>query len=378
MKTFPKKLKDKIDHRVNENTLRQMSTSKNLVDFSSNDYIGFAKLDTIFNEATQILKHKNIIQNGATGSRLLTGNHSIYNALESKLCSFHKSDSALIFNSGYDANLGLFASVPQRNDVVLFDEYIHASIRDGVRLSHTKSYKYNHNDINDLVEKIQLHRGDTVYVVTESVFSMDGDSPDLRSLAEICVKNNAYLIVDEAHAIGVINNKGIGLVQQLGLEEMVFARLITFGKAIGAHGAAILSTKPLNTYLTNFARSFIYTTALPPHSIATIMAAYTKLEQNNSIKKLKENILLFSMEKKKNRLNPFFIESQSAIYCCLIPGNNKVKQVAESLTNKGYDVMPILSPTVPKGKERLRFCLHSFNSEKEISEVLQLLATFVL
>jgi len=207
---------------------------------------------------------------------------------------------------------------------------------------------------------------------------MDGDAPDLLLLASFCQDHGYHLVVDEAHAIGIFGENGVGLVQELGIEHQVFARIITFGKAMGCHGAAILGAKCLKQYLINFARSFIYTTALSPHSIATIQAAYSLLQNTSEIKKLTENIKFFCTSSENLSLTPNFIESNSAIHCCLIPGNQHVKKVADQLQQKGYDVKPILHPTVPKGEERLRFCLHSFNSKEEISKVLELLATFVL
>lgn len=370
-----------------------MNSQSNLIDFSSNDYLGFAKNEMVFDKAHQLLIEHNIKQNGATGSRLLSGNHALYTEVEQQLCEFHNCPSALIFNSGYDANVGFFSCVPQRGDVILYDEFVHASIRDGISMSRAKAYKFKHNDLDDLRKRCQTEYGrspldSTIYVVTESVFSMDGDSPDLIKLSKICKTNNAYLIVDEAHAIGVFGKNGEGLTQALQLENKVFARIITFGKAMGCHGAAILGSKTLKQYLVNFSRSFIYTTALPPHSMATIHIAYHELNDNENIKKLHENIAYFKTKIQSLNMPIFplgemsegqwgFIASNSAIQCCIISGNARVKSIAEQLQNNGFDVKPILSPTVSQGKERLRFCLHSYNSKKEISKVLELLATFV-
>ncbi len=203
---------------------------------------------------------------------------------------------------------------------------------------------------------------------------MDGDSPDLKSLTNICKKSHTRLIIDEAHAVGVFD---FGLLQQLGLEKDVFARIITFGKALGGHGAAILSSQDLKDYLINFSRPSIYTTALPPHTLATIAMAYKALKNSEQQQKLQANIEFFETQIQQNHLSDIFITSRSAIHCCIISGNDKVKHIAQQLQIKGFDVKPILSPTVPKGIERLRFCLHSYNSEAEISEVLSLLATFV-
>lgn len=380
---LPKKLQQKLENRKEANALRELGAVSNLVDFSSNDYLGFSKNETVFNNAHDFLMGHNMKQNGATGSRLLSGNHPLFHTIETILSEFHQSESALIFNSGYDANVGFFSSVPQRGDVILYDEYIHASIRDGIQLSNAKAYKFKHNDLGSLDEMLKRVAHDAIYIVTESVFSMDGDSPDLVKLSELSKKHNAYLIVDEAHAVGVFGKRGAGLLQELGLEKEVFARLVTFGKAMGCHGAAILGSNDLKQYLVNFARSFIYTTALPPHSLATVHAVYNELvisnnskESHPAIKKLHSNIAFFKAELVKNNLNHIFIESDSAIHCCIISGNETVKSIAKNIREHSFDVKPILSPTVPQGQERLRFCLHAFNSKEEISEVLKVLATF--
>ena len=376
---LPKKLTNKLKTRKDNNSLRTLKAPSNLIDFSSNDYLGFAKSDSIFKQTHQFLMDKNILQNGATGSRLLSGNHALYTQIEHQLCTFHQSESALIFNSGYDANIGFFSSIPQRGDVILYDEFIHASIRDGIQLSNAKAYKFKHNDIADLENQIKRNRNrieGEIYIVTESVFSMDGDSPDLKEISKVCKKHNTFLIVDEAHAVGVFGEKGKGIIQQLKLEQAVFARVITFGKALGCHGAAILGSKELQNYLVNFARSFIYTTGLSPHALATIHSVYTELNTSKESDKLHENIRFFTSEIK--RLGLDFIESNSAIHCCVISGNEKVTLIAKQLQEKGFDVKPILSPTVPENQERLRFCLHSYNSEQQIADVLALLVTFVI
>jgi len=386
---FPKKLHHKLQQRVENNSFRKLSSQKNIVDFSSNDYLGFAMSEAIFNTSHQYLIDHNYILNGVSGSRLLSGNHELYVIVEEQLKSIHHSE-VLMFNSGYDANIGFFSSVPQRNDVILYDEYSHASIRDGIQLSNGKAYSFWHNNLEDLEKKLKRHsevnkKSHTepveVYVVTESVFSMDGDSPDLVAMQQLCRKYNAYLIVDEAHAIGVF---GFGLVQQLGLEKEVFVRIITFGKALGCHGAAILGGKELKDYLINFSRSFIYTTGLSPHSLATIQLAYKELiisngvEGSNSVvQKLQKNIEYFKVKYSELELNGLFIRSNSAIQCCIISGNSIVKKCAELLQENGFDVRPILSPTVSEGQERLRFCLHTYNTTEQIDEVLNLLSTFV-
>lgn len=378
---LPKKLISKLQKRCDENTFRQLGNANHLIDFSSNDYLGFSKNEDLYNNANNLLTSKNIIQNGATGSRLLSGNHRLYNDVEALLCKAHNSEDSLIFNSGYTANLGFFSCVPQRGDIVLYDEFIHASIRDGITMSHAKSYKFKHNDLKDVEQQIlRYHKNDTlIYVVTESVFSMDGDTPDLKLLSKLCNTYKVNLIVDEAHAIGVFGKSGTGKIQELHLEEDVFARIITFGKALGSHGAAILCHKDLKDYLINFSRPFIYTTALPPHALATIKTSYDRMlnQTQSDLIKLQDNIKFFKLELERLKLQPLFTESNSAIHCCIISGHKTIKHIAQELQNHGFDVKAILSPTVPNGKERLRFCIHSYNSSEEITKVLELLATFV-
>jgi len=378
---FPKKLHQKLQKRIENNSFRKLSSQNGLVDFSSNDYLGFSKSEVIFKESHQYLIDNKHVLNGVSGSRLLSGNHELYAVVEEQLQRIHQSE-VLIFNSGYDANIGFFSAIPQRNDVILYDEYSHASIRDGIKLSNAKTYSFKHNDLADLEKKLLRHSGvEEVYVVTESIFSMDGDSPDLRAMVNLCKQYNVHVIVDEAHAVGVF---GFGLVQQLGLEKEVFARIITFGKAMGCHGAAVLGSKQLKEYLINFSRSFIYTTGLSPHSLATIHMSYKELvissraeRSHSDIQKLHDNIQYFKVKYSELKLNKLFVESKSAIQCCIISGNSTVKKCAELLQEKGFDVRPILSPTVSEGKERLRFCLHSCNTHQEIDKVLNLLSTFV-
>lgn len=379
---FPKNLLAKLEHRKQNNALRKLSLPNNLIDFSSNDYIGFSKNKSIFEETHQYLIDNNCIQNGATGSRLLSGNHKVYQEAEDFIANFHLSECSLIFNSGYDANVGFFSSVPQKGDLILYDELCHASIRDGIQLSNAKAYRFKHNDFEDLEKRLRQAQSDNfiteVYIVTETVFSMDGDCPNMEELIAVSEKYGCYLVVDEAHALGVFGEEGEGLVQMLGLQDKVFARIMTFGKGLGCHGAAILGSQELKDYLVNFARSFIYTTGLSPHSVATILMAYQHLQlEKQTIAKLRENIVHFNQEKNILGLKPMFVRSKSAIQSAIIPGNQNVKSIAKQIQEKGFDVKAILSPTVPEGQERLRFCLHSYNSKEEISEVLGLLSTFV-
>ena len=383
MKKFPQSLHQKLQLREQNKALRTLPVATNLVDFSSNDYLGFAQSESIFDQTHQYLLDNNIKINGATGSRLISGNHNLYSITEDYIAQFHQSESALIFNSGYDANVGFFSCVPQRNDIILYDELCHASIRDGIQMSKAKSYKFQHNDFEHLEKLIQKPTTDnrqptTIYIVTESVFSMDGDSPNLEQLVQLSEKHNCFLVIDEAHAVGVFGEHGQGSVQYCNVQDHIFARIITFGKGLGCHGAAIVGSTELKNYLVNFARSFIYTTGLSPHSVATILIAYQHLQSEKvAVHQLKANIQFFNQQKIQLGLQPLFVYSKSAIQCAIIPGNEKVKTIATQLQQCGFDVKAILSPTVPEGQERLRICLHSYNSEAQMSEVLKTLADLV-
>ncbi len=383
----PLKLEKSLELRKGQNALRSLRSNNGLIDFSSNDYLGFAASADISTRTGQLLEEFKLNKNGSTGSRLLCGNHKLFTVTEAFLANFHNSPAALIFNSGYDANVGFFSSVPQRGDMIFYDELVHASIRDGILMTHAKSLKFPHNNLEELKKKINNIRQHNnpvkgeIFIVTESVFSMDGDIPPLEDLSRIAEEQDCFLVIDEAHAVGIFGEKGKGLISELGIENKVFARIVTFGKAIGGHGAAILGSERLIEYLLNFSRSFIYTTALPPHSVAGSLSAYQYLENSSvalkAISDLKKNISLFREKVELFNLEKGFIQSESAIQCCIIPGNEEVKSLAAKLLEKGYDVRPILSPTVPKGSERLRICLHSFNTPEEITGLVKLMATFI-
>lgn len=381
MKRFPARLNRKLEQRKVQDSFRSLGPRKELLDFSSNDYLGFACSNEIRERTGELVSAQKLL-NGATGSRLVTGNHDLYTEAEGLIQEFHDSEAALIYNSGYDANVGFFSSVPGRGDLVFYDELIHASIRDGISMSHARSYKFRHNDLQDLQRQLDRHKPTSAegefYIVTESVFSMDGDSPDLEALARL--GKDCLLVVDEAHALGVFGKKGEGLVQALGLQEQVFARIVTFGKALGAHGAAILGSQLLKQYLVNFSRSLIYTTALPPHAVATIQVAYEQLmktfriETESPLELLRRNISFFNQEKHRLGLQSLFPESTSSIHSFIHPGNEEVRALSRHLENLGFEVKAILSPTVPEGRERLRICLHSYNTSEEIIKLLELLA----
>lgn len=361
MNEAEKYITSKLDERKSAGLYRVLKPENNLIDFCSNDYLGFAKSTELKERIEKEIAGLPYYLNGSTGSRLLSGNSNYTEDLEQQIAQFHKAEAGLIFNSGYDANVGLFSSLPQRGDTIISDELIHASIIDGVRLSHANRYTFKHNDLESLEAKLKQAKG-ICYVVIESVYSMDGDTPPIAEILLLTEKYNAALIVDEAHALGLHQR---GLVCELGLEDRIFARVITFGKALGCHGAIVLGSNIVREYLINFARSFIYTTAASVHQVASIKIAYQMLnEAGKEINALKNNINLFNQQVKPP-VQPL-ISSISAIHCLPVYGNHNARTVALQVQNAGLDVRAILSPTVPVGEERLRICLHAFNTAAEM------------
>jgi 8-amino-7-oxononanoate synthase len=365
-------LSQSLQKRQEQNALRKLIVNDRLIDFCSNDYLGFARSVELKNNVSEEYSTLSNQLNGSTGSRLLAGNSVYAENLEKKIAVFHNAEAGLIYNSGYDANVGLLSAIGQKGDTIIYDELIHASVHDGIKLSAASSFQFKHNDLIHLEDRLKIAQG-IVYVAVESIYSMDGDEALLKEITVLCKKYNANLIVDEAHATGVTVNNGKGVVQQLNLEKEIFARVHTFGKALGCHGAIVLGSDLLRNFLINFSRSFIYTTALPVKSLVAINQSYQLLQKNiDIIHELNECINFFKIEISKNT-NIQLINSNSPIQCIVVSGNNEVKQLAAEIQQTGYDVRPILNPTVPKGKERLRICIHSFNTLAQIQDLFSVI-----
>lgn len=356
----------KLHGREANSSLRTLDKQQKGIDFYSNDYLGLAGNKDFQGKLSSRIRETNL-SHGSTGSRLISGNHPLFEEAEKLIADFHEAEAALIFNSGYDANTGLLSSIPGREDVILYDSLVHASVRDGIRLSLAVAFSFAHNDPKQLEEKLQRIKK-RVFVVVESVYSMDGDKAALEAIVFLCKKYRAYLIVDEAHATGVVGQRGEGLVQHLGLQDQCFARIPTFGKALGVHGAAIVGSNILKQFLLNYARSFIYTTALPPAPVAAIVETYRRFPLMKTERDhLKGLITLFQKAdipfKKK--------VSETPIQIVLTPGNEQAKKLEKQLQKQGFMIRAILSPTVPKGSERLRIILHSFNTREEVEELVK-------
>ena len=358
----------KLRGRVLGNAYRQLRLPEGRVDFCSNDYLGLVTNNLLEKKQEGIGQLP--LRQGSTGSRLLAGNYPMIEETEKLVAEFHEAGAGLIFNSGYDANLGLLSAVPQRGDTVIYDSLSHVSIRDGIRLSFAQSFPFYHNDILDLEKKLKLAVGN-IFVVTESVFSMDGDMAPIKEILNLTELFGAHLIVDEAHATGLMGQKGEGIVQQLGLQKNCFARVHTFGKALGCHGAIVLGSKILRDYLINFSRPFMYTTALPETSMDAIQSAYRLFP---TLHKERNHLGCLVRHFQQSALPFERLESNTPIQAVIVPGNSEVKALAQKLQGKNLDIRSILYPTVAKGRERLRIVLHSFNTMDELSGLEKCLA----
>lgn len=348
---FQKRLQD----RQEKGSLRSLLSFDGLTDFWSNDYLGLARIP-----------HPLTLR-GSTGSRLISGNSAAIETVEQQVAAHFHAESALIFNSGYDANLGLFSALPQKGDTILYDELVHASVRDGIRLSFATAYSFKHNDAEDLKRKLEKAQG-SIFVAVESLYSMDGDIAPLVEINRLCKTFDAFLIVDEAHSGGVFGEAGSGLCCELGIEEEVFIRLFTFGKAYGAHGAAVCCPEEVRQYLINFARSFIYTTALPEGFYVHLLRQIEESREQALREQLQQNIAYFSA-----RIQSTISSDRSPIQVVEFSDLERCKAKAEELQQAGFAVKAILPPTVPAGTQRLRFCIHAFNSEAEMERLLEVL-----
>ncbi|MHC2990224.1 8-amino-7-oxononanoate synthase [Pontibacter sp. HJ8] len=367
------KLQQKLAERAAQGNLRELKTTTGLADFCSNDYLGLARSERLRALIRQEEENYKQLPLGATGSRLLSGNHGLFEELEASIASYHQGEAALLFNSGYSANVGLLSALPQRGDTVFYDEASHASMKDGLRLSFAKSYSFRHNNVEDLRQKLKRATGQ-VYVVVESVYSMDGDKAPLRELARLCNEHTAALIVDEAHAVGLYGDKGEGLTVALGLQDQVFAQVITYGKAMGSHGAAVVGPKVLRDFLINYSRAFIYTTGLPTHALVALKCAYTLLpdlrEERARVQQLAALLYL-----KLNKLSGIRCTPEDSVICSVfLQEPQQLKMLAAALQKEGFDVRPVMPPTVPAGTERLRVIVHAYNTEEEMEGLVQVIA----
>ncbi|KAL5362999.1 pyridoxal phosphate-dependent transferase [Aspergillus floccosus] len=356
------------------------------VDFSSNDFLS---LSTSPAYRARFLEHLHdappLHPFASGGSRLLDGNSAYAEDLEAFIAAFHSAPSGLLFNSGFDANVGVLSCIPQPGDIIIHDELVHASAREGMRLSRAGAQiPFSHSCPASLADVVQsqveadpaVRDGSrNVFVVVESLYSMDGDVAPLREFVDVVdrllPRGNGYFIVDEAHATGSFGPRGAGVVQDLGLEERMFIRVHTFGKALASHGAIVLCCPDTRDYLINYARSLIYTTALGFPFLASIRTAYEMLSAGETQpfqEKLQENISY--LRRRLDDLDtpdPALFEvdhfPSSPIFSLRSP---VPRQLASICQQDGFIVRAIMAPTVPAGKERVRVCLHAGNTAEDI------------
>ncbi|KAF9694752.1 hypothetical protein EKO04_007405 [Ascochyta lentis] len=373
-----------LERRRKNSTLRNLTLPKpGQIDFSSNDFLSLstnAQLKKAYLDELQ----RSQLPLGSGGSRLLDGNSTYAEALEHDIAKFHGAEAGLLWNSGFDANAGFFSCVPQPGDVIVFDELVHASVHDGMRLSRAaQTVPFVHNSIADLRRVLQevaeLPSRSNVFVAVESIYSMDGDVAPLQRIVdtviEILGEERGYVTVDEAHSTGVLGFEGRGLVSELGLEKQVFARLHTFGKALAGNGAILLGSHTLRHYLINYARPLIYTTFLSYPSLALIRSSYQLLGAGGTV----------SLQSHLHRLTEFLfkamhqlhITSAAARSLLSIPSAcpqspifavqlQQPRDLAKYLQEKGMMVRAVVAPTVPLGTERVRICLHAGNTVDEV------------
>jgi len=352
-------LKKRLSQRKIAGNLRCQQLRHKLIDFTSNDYLGLAYLPNESNAAS-----------GSTGSRLLTGNSSLAEDLEKNIASFHGYEDGILFTCGYMANVGLLSIIADSCDVIFFDAFIHASSRDGIRLSQGRAFAFRHNDLMHLQQKLKncSAKGER-FIVVESIYSQDGSIAPLHDICCLAKRYQSHVIVDEAHAVGVFGPHGRGLVAEHNLTSSLFAQIVTFGKALGSHGAIVLGSGLLKQALLNFATPYIYTTAVSLQALASIKKSYNLFpEMDDARNHLHTLIQTFCNARGKVSFTP--------IQAVRIKGNEAVQLASKQLQEAGFDVRALMSPTVPRGEESLRICLHSFNTINDLQDLLQHIACY--
>lgn len=328
---------------------------KKLLNLSSNNYLNFADNKKITQEFLNFAGNKYSF--GSASARLLTGTLPVYKELEELLSNLYNKDATLLYNSGYHANVGISSAINQKGDVIFSDKLNHASIIDGMRLSDGKFFRFPHNNMEALEKLLERERKNykNAFIITESVFSMDGDIEDLKRIIKLKKKYNCIMIIDEAHAFGVFGEKGLGVAEELGIIDDVDLIVGTFGKSVGSMGAFVTGSKTMINFLINKSRSFIFSTALPPINIA-----FTKWIIENKFPKTKA--------KRKNMLSiAKKMGSDSHIIPVVIGENKDTVDLCEVLFHNGYFTLPIRPPTVPVGTSRLRLSLTADIQEKDLT-----------
>lgn len=359
---------DALDKRIDEHCFRELKLPNKDSDFMSNDYLGMAKSTDFHKTLNDLININPQVLQGATGSRLISGNTKWCTNIEVFLAKIHQVESVLLCPSGYVANLALFSCIASRYDKILVDEQVHRSVHDGCRMSFATKKKFRHNDLEHLEYLLQKSSGN-LFVAVESLYSMEGDFAPLTEIIALTEKYKAFLIVDEAHAIGVF---GKGIVAQTQLQHKILATVVTYGKAFGLHGAAILGSHILKSYLINFASPIIYSTAMTDYQALSIKAAYDFLENDSSrVSRLLDRIKYFKNQNIKT-------DSHDNSPIQMIRGLNptQLENLQEELKQNHILSYIIKSPTVKPGTEGIRICLHEYNTEEEIKLLTDLIKKY--
>ncbi|MFL5355558.1 8-amino-7-oxononanoate synthase [Archangium sp.] len=337
-----------------------------LVNFASNDYLGLAASPTVRAAAAAALEAHGV---GSGASRLVVGDTTAHHRLEARLASFERSEAALLFNSGYAANVGTIQSLVGPEDAVFSDALNHASLIDGCRLSRARVVVYPHADVEALEQALASTPARRRLVVTDTVFSMDGDLAPLREIVRVCQAHGAALLVDEAHATGVLGARGSGLCEELGLGDAVDVRMGTLSKALGGLGAYICASRPVVELVLNRARPLVFSTALPAALCAAAEAAVDLVELDDALRaRLWRNIRRFS---EGLRSLGFLAEPRSAVFPVIVGEPERAVAASRALRARGLLVKAIRPPTVPEGTSRLRFCLSAAHTEGHVDLALQ-------
>ena len=333
------------------------------LDFSSNDYLGYSRLSAGLPCGTSVRNENSLngaAQTSGTASRLLRGNHPIWEEVESLLASWHGAETALMMTSGYTANEGLLSTVIGTNDWVASDQLNHASIIDGIRLCRPQLFVFGHNDLNHLEDGLRaasLAGTGERFIVTESLNSMEGDRAPLLEIASLAERYGAHLIVDEAHAIGCLGPQGSGLVDEVGLRSRVLATMHTGGKALGVHGGYICGSQLLKQYLVNRCRHLIFSTALPPALGHWWRDAISRVQRDDvGRESLRRNVALFRAELVHVHIDA---KGKDQIVPLNLGADDRACQAALRLQAQGYDIRAIRPPTVPANTARLRISIHA-------------------
>ncbi|WNG14730.1 8-amino-7-oxononanoate synthase [Cystobacter fuscus] len=344
-----------------------------LVNFASNDYLGLAASPTVRAAAAAALEVHGV---GSGASRLVVGDTSAHQRLEARLAAFERAEAVLLFNSGYAANVGTLQALVGPEDAVFSDALNHASLIDGCRLSRARTVVYPHSDVEALERALASTPARRRLVVTDTVFSMDGDVAPLRDIVQVCQAHGAALLVDEAHATGVLGERGAGLCEALGLEGAVDVRMGTLSKSLGGLGAYIAASRPVVDFVLQRARPLVYSTALPAALCAAAEAAVDIVERDDSLRaRLWRNIHRFS---KGLRELGFAAEPRSAVFPVIVGEPERAVAASQALRSRGLLVKAIRPPTVPEGTSRLRFCLSAAHTEGQLDLALAALRSLNL